>query len=426
MVGGGFTAIWPTMTLKVTVSNMLPPSLIITGTLVSLDPRDPVFVQNPYPAYDALRAAGPAFFWEQYGHWCFASHEAVNALLKDRRFGRQILHVTSREVLGWPEPAPHLAPFHAIERHSLLELEPPDHTRLRGLVNRAFVSRQVERLRPRITELAHRLIDGFVARGMVDLLEAFATPIPVIVIAELLGVPPERAPDLLRWSNAMVAMYQFRRSAQIEDEAVAATHAFVAFLRDCIRERRNSPADDLISTLIAATQTGERMSEDELISTCILILNAGHEATVHAIGNGVKAMLEQGIGIGDAPLDGLVEDVLRFDAPLHMFTRFALEDCAALGVSFRQGEVVGLLLGAANRDPARFAEPDRFDPHRSNAHVSFGAGIHFCVGAPLARLELEVALPILFQRLPGLRLASQPVYRDTYHFHGLERLDVAW
>ncbi len=406
---------------------MLPPSLQITGKTMSLDPRDPVFVQDPYPAYDAMRAAGAAVFWEQYGHHCVCSHDAVSALLKDRRFGRQILHVSSREALGWPEPAPHLAPFNAVERHSLLELEPPDHTRLRGLVNRAFVSRQVERLRPRIVELAHRLIDDVVARGAVDLLEVFATPIPVIVITELLGVPPDRAPDLLRWSHAMVAMYQFRRSRQIEDEAVAATLNFVAFLRSYITEKRRQPADDLISTLIAATASGDRMSEDELISTCILILNAGHEATVHAIGNGVKAMLEHDITISDAPLDGLVEEVLRFDAPLHMFTRYALEDCEAFGVRFKQGDVVGLLLGAANRDPARFADPHCFDPSRTtNAHVSFGAGIHFCVGAALARLELEVALPILFQRLPRLRLNSPPVYRDTYHFHGLERLDVAW
>jgi cytochrome P450 len=406
---------------------MLPPSLSISGSRVSLDPRDRVFVQNPYPAYGAVRAAGPAFFWEQYGHWCVASHDAVSALLKDRRFGRQILHVTSRAALGWPEPAEHLAPFHAVERHSLLELEPPDHTRLRGLVNRAFVSRQVERLRPRIAGLAHRLIDGFQDKREVDLLEAYATPIPVIVIAELLGVPASHAPELLRWSHAMVAMYQFRRSRQIEDEAVTATADFVAFLRGFISEKRQNPADDLISTLIAATEAGDRMSEDELISTCILVLNAGHEATVHAIGNGVKALLESDIGIGAAPLDGLIEEILRFDAPLHMFTRHALEDCEALGATFRQGAVMGLLLGAANRDPARFTDPHRFDATRTrNGHVSFGAGIHFCVGASLARLELEVALPILFQRLPGLRLASVPVYRDTYHFHGLEGLDVAW
>ena len=415
------------MTLKATVVSMLPPSLIIAGTRVSLDPRDPVFVHDPYPAYDAMRAAGPVFFWEQYGHWCAASHDVVSAFLKDRRFGRQILHVSTRQALGWPEPPPHLAPFHAAERHSLLELEPPDHTRLRGLVNRAFVSRQVKRLRPRIEALSHRLIDGFAGKSRVDLLDALATPIPVIVIAELLGVPTDRAPQLLDWSHKMVAMYQFRRSRQIEDDAVAATVDFVAFLRGHIAEKRRNPADDLISTLIAATEAGDRMSEDELISTLILILNAGHEATVHAIGNGVKAMLEHGIDPGAGPLGGLVEELLRFDAPLHMFTRFALEDCDAFGASFRQGDVIGLLLGAANRDPARFAEPQRLDPARApNPHLSFGAGIHFCVGAALARLELEVALPILFQRLPGLRLAAQPVYRDTYHFHGLERLDVTW
>jgi cytochrome P450 len=411
---------------------MLPPSLRIDAARVSLDPRDDVFVQEPYRAYDAIRQASPAFWWEQYGHWCFARHDHVTALLKDRRFGRQILHVTSREALGWPEPAPHLAPFLAVERHSLLELEPPDHTRLRGLVNRAFVSRHVERLRPRIAALAHELIDGFAGEGAADLLERFATPIPVIIIAELLGVSPARAPDLLRWSHAMVAMYQFRRSRAIEDEAVLATQAFVAFLRDQVAERRLSQTDDLISTLIAAREADDRLSGDELISTAILILNAGHEATVHAIGNGVRALLEHGIDVrgamaGDDGGAGLVEEVLRFDAPLHMFTRYALEDCEAFGVTLRQGEQIGLLLGAANRDPARFDAPHRFDPMRpANAHASFGSGIHFCIGAPLARLELEVALPILFSRLPGLVLDGPPRYRDSYHFHGLERLDARW
>ena len=419
----------------------LPPSLAIAGRHVSLDPRDPVFVQNPYPAYVAIREAmagagdgesgGTGFLWEQYGHWCLSGHAEVSAALKDRRFGRQVLHVTSREALGWPEPADHLGPFLAVERHSLLELEPPDHTRLRTLITRAFVSRQVERLRPRIAALAHGLIDGFAGEKRVDLLAAYATPIPVIVIAELLGVPAERAPDLLDWSHRMVAMYQFRRSRQIEDEAVEATLRFVAFLRTVVAERRAAPRDDLISTLIAASEAGDRLSEDELIATCILVLNAGHEATVHAIANGTKAILESGTswqGLADPAARALlVEEVLRFDAPLHMFTRYALEDCEAYGHRFRQGERLGLLLGAANRDPARFAEPDRFVAGRpAGPHLSFGAGIHFCIGAPLARLELDVALPILFERLPGLRLGAAPRYRDTYHFHGLERLDVVW
>lgn len=420
-----------------TTAPHLPASLAINGRHVSLDPRDPGFVQDPYPAYAAIRQASAAlgggsdFWWEQYGHWCLSGHGDVSAALKDRRFGRQILHVTSHEALGWPEPAAHLGPFLAFERHSLLELEPPDHTRLRTLINRAFVSRQVERLRPRIAALAHGLIDGFAARGAADLLVAYATPIPVIVIAELLGVPPARAPDLLDWSHRIVAMYQFRRSRQIEDEAVAATVSFVAFLREVVAERRKAPREDLVSTLIAASEEGDRLSEDELIATCILVLNAGHEATVHALANGTRAILDnppaRAVLADPQAMPGLAEEVLRFDAPLHMFTRYALEDCEAYGHRFRQGDKLGLLLGAANRDPARFAEPDRFDAARlAGPHLSFGAGIHFCIGAPLARLELEVALPILFARLPGLRLGAEPRYRDTYHFHGLERLDAAW
>ncbi len=172
-------------------------------------PRDPEFFSIPIPPIAAIRAAAPVFFWEDYGFWCFARHADVSALLRDRRFGRQILHVATARSLGWPEPPAHLEPFDAIERHSLLELEPPEHTRLRGLVNRAFVSRQVERLAPRIAALAHELIDGFERRGEADLIAAFATPIPVAVIAELIGAPSEMAPQLLDWSHRMVAMYQF-------------------------------------------------------------------------------------------------------------------------------------------------------------------------------------------------------------------------
>jgi cytochrome P450 len=193
-----------------------------------------------------------------------------------------------------------------------------------------------------------------------------------------------------------------------------------------VQARRLSPGDDLLSQLIAAEAEGKSLSEDELITTAILLLNAGHEASVHAIGNGVKALIEEG-QTGSGLGEGHVEELLRFDAPLHLFTRYALEDVEFNGLKLKKGETVGLLLGAANRDPARFPDPDRFDPGRSpNPHVSFGAGIHFCVGAPLARLELNVALPILFERLPGLKLARPPSYRDAYHFHGLERLDLAW
>jgi unspecific monooxygenase len=399
---------------------------------VSLDPRDPAFFNDPYPAYRAIRTATPAFFWEQYEFWCFTRHASVSALLRDRRFGRQILHLLSREKLGWSEPGAHLRPFLDVESHSLLELEPPEHTRLRHLISRAFVSRQVERLGPRIAALANELIDRFEASGAVDLLDQFATRIPVIVIAELLGVPGQMWERLLDWSHRMVAMYQFGRTREVEDSAAAASREFVAFLRGYVEARRGARTEDLISQLIGAESDEGRLSEEELIATCILLLNAGHEATVHGIGNGVKAILERRVDPGQALATpaasaALVEELLRFDAPLHLFTRYALEDVEHDGVALRQGDKIGLLLGAANRDPERFPDPDLIDASRSpNPHVAFGGGIHFCIGAPLARLEMEIALPILFQRLPKLRLAEAPRYRDSYHFHGLAALPVEW
>ena len=392
---------------------------------VDLDPVDPGFFNNPYPAYHAIRAQVPVFKWEQYGYWCFARHEDVNALLRDRRFGRQILHVASREELAWPETPPHLKPFYDFEKHSLLELEPPVHTRLRSLVTRSFLSRQVERLRPMISNLSNGLIDRLESAHEADLLPAFATPIPVIVICELLGVPAGMAQQLLSWSHDMVAMYQARRDAKIEDAAVKATVAFSDFMRGYIGERRKAPKDDLLSELIRAEEEGKKLSEDELVTTAVLLLNAGHEATVHAIGNGIKCLLEQNVrrGIGE----GHIEETLRYDAPLHLFTRYALEDLDYAGIRFRKGETVGLMLGAANRDPERFPDSDRFIAERDpNPQVSFGAGIHFCIGAPLARLEMQVALPLLFQRLPKLALAGTPQYRNAYHFHGLESLKVRY
>ena len=391
---------------------------------VDLDPRDTQFVQNPYPAYHAIRAQTPVFKWEQYGHWCCASYADVNGLLRDRRFGRQILHVATRDELGWPETPGHLKPFYAFEQHSLLELEPPVHTRLRGLVSRAFLSRQVERLRPEIANLCNRLADKLEGASEADLLSAYAIPIPVAVICDLLGAPVGMGDQFLAWSHDMVAMYQARRDRAIEDKAVAATLAFSSWMRDLIRERRGKGGDSLLMELIRAESEQGRLSEDELVTTAILMLNAGHEATVHALGNGIKALIEQ--GARDDIGEGHVEEIMRFDAPLHMFTRYALEDLEWNGLTLRKGEVVGLLLGAVNRDPERFPEPDRFIASRANAssNVSFGAGIHFCIGAPLARLEMEVALPILFQRFPKLRLAATPAYRDAYHFHGLEKLDV--
>ena len=385
-------------------------------------PDDPVFVQDPYAFYRAARAAGPLVLWQDYGMPAALSAAVVNAVLRDRRFGRE-----EPEELRAPVPA-RLAPFYAIEAHSMLELEPPRHTRLRALVLRAFTSRRIAALAPEVAALAQELAAALPRGEPVDLLAAYCTPIPVRVIARLLGVPETMAPDLLAWSHAMVRMYLPHRTAQMEAAAVQAAQDFAAFLRAYVEERRTRPADDLITHLIAAEQDGDRLSTDELITTCILLLNAGHEATVHSIGNGVKALLEHRTGPEALAPDRIartVEEILRWDPPLHLFTRFAYETVEVAGHTFRRGDRVALLLGAGNRDQALWDRPDRFDPARPEAtHAAFGAGLHFCVGAPLARLEMQVALPILFAACPGLRLKGRPRYADTYHFHGLERLMV--
>ncbi|MBU1335093.1 MAG: cytochrome P450 [Alphaproteobacteria bacterium] len=398
----------------------------------SADPRDPAFFQNPYAFYDRLHADNPAFFWDQYGHWCFAGFKDVSALLRDKRFGREILHVATREELGMPAPKPHTAAFDLTEKHSLLNLEPPGHTRLRTLVNRAFVSRHVEQLRPRIIRLANEMIDSFEGEDSVDLIKAFAAPIPAIIIAEMIGLPAESAPSLLNWSNRMVAMYMFGVNEATERDANQASQDFMDFVAEAIAERRKRPTEDLLSHMLTSDRDGDRLSDEEVMSTAILLLNAGHEATVHTTGNGVKSILESGIDpvtlfASDAQTEATVEECLRFDAPLHMFTRYALSDLEYDGLQLRKGDVIGLMLGAANRDPRRFANANTFDPFRSDgANVSFGAGIHFCIGAPLARIELQVAFSTLFRRLPRLRLAEAPSYNDVYHFHGLERLMVRW
>lgn len=398
----------------------------------SADPRDPAFYQNPYAFYAGLHAEAPRFVWQNYGHTCFAGFKDVSLLLRDKRFGRQILHVATREELGLPAPKPHTAAFDQTEKYSLLALEPPAHTRLRNLVNRAFVSRHVEQLRPRIERLANEIIDKLEPQGGTELIKSFAAPIPAIVIAEMIGLPAEMAPQLLNWSNRMVAMYMFGVTHETELDANQASIDFMDYLRGVIAERRKAPREDLLTHMLTSEIDGQQLSEDEVISTAILLLNAGHEATVHTTGNGVKTILESGFDpkalfANDKQTEATVEECLRYDAPLHMFTRYALSDTEYDGLQFKKGEIIGLMLGAANRDPSRFADAGRFDPFRTDGqNVSFGAGVHFCIGAPLARIELQVSLATLFRRLPNLRLASEPRYNNVYHFHGLERLDVTW
>ncbi len=397
----------------------------------SVEPTDPDFFHDPYRAYARMHQIGGPFVWDQYGYLCFAGYEAVNSILRDRRFGREIAHVMSREEARLGEIPGHLKAFHDFEANSMLEREPPVHTRLRRLVNRAFVSRRIEALAPAIETLCLELINDFPDDAAFDLLPSYCEIIPVYVIADLLGVPRSMSPQLLDWSHKMVAMYQFNRSREIEDTAVTATAQFAEYITAIAMERREDPRDDLLTALVEAQSGGDHLSMDELVTTAILLLNAGHEATVHAIGNGVKALLENPGGTdlvlsGEKARAAAIEELLRIDPPLHLFTRYVLEDMEFQGTRLQRGQTVGLLLGAANHDPVRYARPRELDVKRGGAgHVSFGAGIHFCLGAPLARLEMDIALRVLFEREPDLCLVGKPAYADRFHFHGLEKLMVA-
>ena len=396
----------------------------------SQNPRERAFVQDPYACYRELHHAGGPVYWLEYGLWCLCSFEAVDRALRDRRLARL---PASRTPPAWP---PHLADFAACERHSLLALEPPTHTRLRRVVNGAFLARATRAMEGGITALCQRAIDDFAPRlqagETVDLLDLYATPVPVTVIAELLGMPLSMSQQLLSWSHAMVRVYTGQQSHADELEANDAAADFVQCLQQQIAARRRQPADDLLSQMLDSA-----LSEAEIVSLAVLLLNAGHEATVHQIGNATKSLL-QGSAMHRSILrdvrtvqdvrraDAVVNEALRHDAPLHLFTRYAQCEIALDdAVTIAAGEQIALLLGAANHDPARFTDPARFDPERTDpGHVSFGVGTHFCVGASLARLELRIALATLLERLPTLALAEEPHYRDNYHFHGLERLPV--
>ncbi len=412
--------------------------LELEGVRLKLDPRDPEFYNNPYPYYHAIRERTPVAYWENFSIWAYVNHDDVSALLRDRRFGRQITHLKSREALGWAPIRDELKPFYDIDDLQMLQLEPPDHTRLRNLVQKSFMSRQIESMRPRLALLCDGLIDEMLAQGNPNFLEAYATPIPVIAIAQLLGVPVEMKDWLLKWSHMMVQMYMLGRTPEQELQAVQASKEFVAYLRDLVTQRRVQPAEDLITLLINAEEQGDKLSEDELIASCILLLNAGHEATVNVIGNGTRALLthpEQWRKLveANAPaslVQSAAEEMMRWDPPLHYFHRWVLqEELEYRGRHYKFGDTIAVMLGAANRDPDRFANPDVFDitrPVEANPHVSFGGGIHFCVGAPLARLEMQVALERLVQRVPGLSMLEDgpAVYRNAFGFHGLETFQV--
>lgn len=387
--------------------------------VIRQDPTTPAFVQNPYPFYAQARALGEVVFWEEYNRPALVSHNAINRLLRSPNAGRA-------PVAPPPRPA-HMHDFYAIDDNSMLELEAPRHTRLRKLVLRAFTSRRIGEMHGEIEQLCHRLLDAAPA-GSHDILDSYARRLPVIVIARLLGVPEAMSDQLLAWSSDMVAVYQARRNRAIEERANNAAKDFAAWLRGYIEARRTDPADDLISHLIAAEEDGTTLSPDEMVATCVLLLNAGHEATVHTMGNGIKALLEHGQAAAHCranTVEATTEEIMRYDPPLHMFMRWIYAPIEIGNVTLEPGQEIALLLGAAGRDPGLHSNPDRFDPARPKPdHLAFGAGRHFCLGAPLARLEMQIGLRVLFERMPNLKSTAPPKYADLYHFHGLEKLIV--
>ena len=389
---------------------------------VSQSPVDNDFVQNPYPFYEMCLARGGKVFWSDYNMISLFKHEDVSKILKDRRFGREC---PEEKKQGYRKE---LAPFYELEDHSMLQLEPPKHTRLRGLVLRAFTSRKINSMTEEIRTLCDQLTQRF-SGNRVNILNEYANKIPVIIIARLLGVPEQMSDQLLRWSNDMVMMYQARRTEEHEARAVKASQEFSMFMREYVNERRNKPEDDLITHLISAEEDGEKLTTEELITTCILLLNAGHEATVHSLGNGIKALIEnKDLKIdwkSEDRINRLIEEILRFDPPLHIFTRYAYEQIDLGDYTIKKGEEVALVLGATGRDKTIWEDPRSFDPDRTiKKNTAFGGGIHFCVGAALARLEMQIALPMLFKEYPYMEFADPPRYANVYHFHGLEKLSI--
>jgi unspecific monooxygenase len=384
-----------------------------------------------------MREETPVFYEPRWDKVFFLRYDDIAAILRSRSFGRSILHRRTREELGWPEPDPRQADFDRFEAHHLLSTEPPDHTRLRALVSKAFTPKRVEDLRARITTIVDTTLGELAARGSFDVVGDFAEPLPVIVIAELLGVDPAYRANLRAWSAAIVKLYELDHTPEQQRAANDAVIAFSAFLRDLVAARRRDPRDDLITALVGVEEQGDRISEDELIGTCILLLNAGHEATVNGTSGAVLTLLRKPAlwttlveaaraPGGPAPIfKTAVDELLRFDTPLPLFERWALDDVEINGTRLDAGTTVALLYASANRDPRKFARPDEVDFAREpNPHLAFGLGIHFCLGAPLARLEMQIALHGLVRRLPRLELAADFAYGSGFVIRGLTQLPV--
>ncbi len=389
-----------------------------------IDLKDPEFIADPYPFLARLRAVEKPIWHEDLGIYLAATHKDASEVLRNKSLGR--IYIDREPVADWKT-------FNWLHSESILESEPPKHTRLRGLISKAFNRNRIESLRPKIEEIVGELLTELTTSSPTfDLISNYAEPLPVRIIAELLGFPRSEEHLLRPWSQAIVKMYEVSPSEAVQQEARKAAAEFSQYVHDLMLTRKSNPGSDLISELAQVEEAGERLSTNELIATCVLLLNAGHEASVNGFGNGMVSLLnnqnqrELLIKAPDKHSDTAVEEFLRFDSPLQLFERTAIEDVEISGVKIHEGEKIASLLGAANRDGRVFDNPDSMDITRSpNPHISFGGGIHFCIGAPLARLEMSVALPALIRRFPKLQLSSEPKRRDSFTLRGYERVEVS-
>ncbi len=391
---------------------------------VTYNPLAARVVQDPYPTYARLRSRSPVHRSRVLDAWVFTRYADVEAILRDyRRFSSVPSTVQSKRQGSYRPPR---------ADWTMLFLDPPEHTRLRGLVNQAFTPRAVAALEPHIRAIMEQLLDDIDDPAGFDLMAAVANPLPVIVIAEMLGVPPEDRAQFKHWSDERARILEPIVTPEERKRAVAAGESFDAYFMPIIRARRREPREDIVSALAQAKEEGDSLTEREMLVMLRLLLIAGNETTTNLIGNGMLALLqhpEQLAMLQEDPsrIPAAVEELLRFDSPVQLDLRGVLEDCVVNGSRLRRGDAVLLAIGAANRDPDVFDEPERLDVQRSKgSNISFGRGVHHCIGAPLARLEGRIALEVLLKRFSSMRLLTdRPAFRRAIVLRGLESLPVA-
>jgi hypothetical protein len=399
------------------------PMRVLSPLFGRWNPLHPDRVRDPYPGYRALREHAPVYRSPLLRVWALSRHADVSAVLKDPSSSvRRLESAAVRRVGAFRGLRPE---FREMIERNLLMLDPPDHTRLRGLVGKAFTPRVVERLRPRIQELVEGLLDQAERRGSIELMRDFAYPLPATVIAEMLGVPAVDRPRFMRWSNDLAALLDPFHAPGGPAAAQAAFVEMAGYFREIFAERRRAPREDLISALVAVEERGDSLAEAELVSLCGLLLGAGYETTANLIGNAVVALLRnpgERKRLADDPglIGSAVEEFLRYESPVQATDRVLTRDLEIRGTCIRRGELVVLLLASANRDPERFPDPDRLDLGRAdNPHFAFGQGAHFCLGAQLARVEAQIALGSLVRRFPRFEgPPDPPAWRPSITLRG--------